>query len=106
LGSGDDGSTTSSSSSFSEHSWDSNDFFDKDGSIWKAPKGHPAAWHQIISHTQKIDTVKHPEQVPLTKWDGTNPITFPDKMSEVCNALTDVGLGYLVDKTFLKYWTT
>jgi hypothetical protein len=31
---------------------------------------------------------------------------FPDKMSEVCNVLTDVGLGYLVDKTFLKYWTT
>jgi hypothetical protein len=27
-------------------------------------------------------------------------------MSEVRNALTDVGLGYLVDKTFLKYWTT
>jgi hypothetical protein len=26
-------------------------------------------------------------------------------MSEVRNALTDVGLGYLV-KTFLKYWTT
>jgi hypothetical protein len=49
--------------------------------------------------------VKRPKRVPLTKWDG-NPITFPDKMSEVRNALTDVGLGYLVDKTFLKYWTT
>jgi hypothetical protein len=54
---------------------------------------------------RKIQSVKRPKRVTLTKWDG-NPITFPDKMSEVRNALTDVGLGYLVDKTFLKYWTT
>jgi hypothetical protein len=84
-------------------SWDFDDFFDKDG-IWKPPKGHPA-WHRVKSHTRKIQTVKHPKRVTLSKWDG-NPITFPDKMSEVRNALTDVGLGYLVDKTFLKYWTT
>jgi hypothetical protein len=41
----------------------------------------------------------------LAKWDGY-PITFPDKMSEVSNALMDVRFGYLVGKTFLKYWTT
>jgi hypothetical protein len=102
-GSSDAGSSSSSPSSLSDHSWDFNDFFDKDG-IWKAPKGHPAG-HHIKSYTRKIQTVKHPKRVTLTKWDG-NLITFPDKMSEVRTPLTDVGLGYLVAKTFLKYWTT
>jgi hypothetical protein len=102
-GSSDAGSSSSSSGGLSHQSWDFDDFSDKDG-IWKPPKGHPA-WHRVKSHTRKIKTVKRPKRVTLLKWDG-NPITFPDKMSEVRNALTDVGLGYLVDKTFLKYWTT
>jgi uncharacterized membrane protein YgcG len=102
-GSSGGGSSSSSSSSLSRQSWDFDDFFDKDG-IWKPPKGHPA-WHRVKSHTRKIKTVKRPKRVTLSKWDG-NPITCSDKMFEVRNALTDVGLGYLVDKTFLKYWTT
>jgi hypothetical protein len=103
-GSSDVGSSSSSSSSLSNQSWDYDDFFDKDAGIWKPPKDHPA-WRNVKSHTRKIQSVKRPKRVTLTKWDG-NPITFPDKISEVRNTLTDVGLGYLVDKTFLKYWTT